>query len=184
MKAFRYGGRVLGLVMKYYADPALPGKHSAIMKYELIVSRNGVQWTRPFRDTDLGFWSYADPFLMQNRLHFAVWKDGGMRTESYGPQRMTAVCAAEAQGSFSSGPIDRKSSLFTLDADAKKGWIEVRLLDASGKPISGVDAKRIEAVDKEDITLDFSDAAGTGPYRLGFRMQNAKLFAVGATGGH
>jgi hypothetical protein len=184
MKAFRYGDGVLGLIMKYYADPALPGKHSAILKNELIVSRDGVQWTRPFRDTDLGFWSYADPFVLNNRLHFVVWKDGGMNTVSYPRHRITAVCAGEGEGSFYTAPFETKHPVFTLDADASQGWIEARLLDGSGQPVRGVEAKRMEAMDKEDIAIDFAGAAGAGPYRLGFRMRNAKVFAVSAADGH
>lgn len=184
MKAFRYGGGVLGVIMKYYADPAAPEKHSALLKYELVASRDGVQWTRPFRATDVGFWSYANPFPLQDRLHFAIWKDGAMATVSYAPHRVIAVCAGEEEGSFSTASIEAKQPVFKLDGDAQKGWIEVRLLDGSGQPVRGVEAKRMEAVDKEDIAVDFSGAAGEGPYRLGFRMRNAKVFAVSAAGGH
>ena len=179
MKAFRYGGNVLGLIMKYYADPALPGKHSAILKYELIVSPDGVHWTRPFRNTDLGFWSYADPFMLGDRLHFVIWKDGGMNTVAYAPRRLTAVCAGVGEGTFTTGPISTAKPAFTLDADAKDGWIEITLLDNAGKPVNNAPPKRIENTNSENLPVDFPGNPNPGgPYRLAIRMSNAKLFAV------
>ena len=178
MKAFHYGGGVLGLVMKYYADPANPGKHSAILKYELIVSRDGVHWTRPFRDTDLGFWTYADPFQTGNRLHFVVWKDGGMSTVSYAPHRMTAVCAGEGEGTFVTGLLDAANPAFKIDADAKEGWIEVALLDDAAKPVNNVPPKRVANTDSENIPVDFPGNPRPGSYRLAIRMCKAKLFAI------
>ncbi len=178
MKAFRYGGRVLGLIMKYYADPALPGKHSAILKYELVVSPDSLHWSRPFRNTDLGFWSYADPVVLGDTLHFVIWKDGGMNTVVYAPRRLTAACAGVREGTFTTGPISTAKPAFTLDANAKDGWIETTLLDDSGKPVRSAPPKRIENTDNENITVEFSGESGPGPYRLTIRMSNAKLFAV------
>src|SRR4030067_202549 len=60
-------------------------------RHELGTSDAGRAWQRPYRDTDLGFWSYADPFTIDGRMHFATWKDGAMVTVAYERDRMVAV---------------------------------------------------------------------------------------------
>src|SRR3990172_12445935 len=63
LKAFQYAGRYLGFLMKYYADPSSPGKHSGLYRNELVVSRDGISWERPYRSADIGVWTYVTPFL-------------------------------------------------------------------------------------------------------------------------
>lgn len=78
MKTFPHAGGFAGLIMKYYGDPARPGEHSAILKNELVLSKDGEHWKRPWRDVDLGFWTYADPFPWQGKIAFVVGKDRGL----------------------------------------------------------------------------------------------------------
>jgi hypothetical protein len=191
MKAFRHGDGFAGLLMKYYADPKLPGRHSAILQNELIVSKDAVHWERPFRGTDTGFWSYADPFLVQGRLHFAIWKDGGMCTVTYSPNRLTGVCAGSETGSFMTRPFhyarpphDRgpAGGSVSLDADARNGWIETELLDVSGRPVQGVRPQRVENTEGVCIKLKLGGdkplAGIPSEYRMRFRLRNARLFAL------
>ncbi|NUQ65303.1 MAG: hypothetical protein HUU20_22785 [Pirellulales bacterium] len=149
-KVFRYGHGYAGLIMKYYADPAKPGKHSAILRHELAVSEDGRTWQRPYRDTELGFWSYADPFPVNGRMHFATWKDGALATVACEQDRLVAVTG---EGSFSTPPFARPKNGIALNADASQGWIETTLCDRGGKPASGVDSQRIEGIEGTSIPL-------------------------------
>ncbi|NIA13787.1 MAG: hypothetical protein GWP08_06865 [Nitrospiraceae bacterium] len=181
MKVFPYGQGYLGLIMKYFGDPARPGKHSGILTYELVVSKDALTWERPFRDTDLGFWSYADPFRLNGDLHFAIHKDGGMETVWYRGHRMVAV-VADGEGVFTSGAFAWPPTGLVLDADTREGWIEAELVDAAGAPLEGCRPVRVEGVDATGAPLAWENAPTAGQAqdkcRLRFHMHNAKLFAV------
>ncbi len=179
MKTFRYGEAYAGLVMKYYADPKLPGKHSAILKYELIVSENGRTWQRPFRDTDLGFWSYADPFVHQGKMHFAVWKDDAMKTVAYGPGRLIGV-TAEAEGSFKTRPVKGFGKALHLNLDARNGWAEVACVGATAAQPPVV-LGRVENVDGEHVDLPLpvkSQFSGEATMLFQVRLHHATLFGM------
>jgi hypothetical protein len=136
--------------MKYYADPAMPGKHSNTLRYELAVSKDGRAWQRPYRDTNLGFWTYADPFVLAGRLHFAVWKDTGIATLAYGEGRLVA---AVGPGSFRTLPFNRPNKGLALNADTSDGWLEVTPCDGAGEPVRGVKPQRLEKADGQAIPL-------------------------------
>ena len=44
LKVFRYADRYAGLLMKYFADRQAPGRHSAILRTELVLSNDGLAW--------------------------------------------------------------------------------------------------------------------------------------------
>lgn len=182
LKVFPYGGKYAGLIMKYYGDPKLPNKHSGILKYELIVSDDARTWQRPYRDTDLGFWSYADPFTIGDKMHFVIWKDGGMNTITYRQNGLTAV-VAEGEGSFVTAPFTLRASSIALNADVRVGSIEVQLADERGAPLDSVRA-RIGNEDGTHIPLTLSEEtvkkfAGK-PCTLRITLTKAKLFEVAA----
>lgn len=183
MKAFAYGGRYLGLLMKYYADPALPNRHSAIIKNELIVSDDALAWERPFREVDLGFWSYADPFESGGRLHFVAWKDNGMQTVCYTPGRMVCVRPTDETGAFLTRPFvyPKDADGWYVDADASAGWvdIEVRRNDtvAGHTRIEGKNGRLSCSADDSARAPKFEPAE---TYQLRITLHNAKLFSVGA----
>ncbi len=182
MKAFPYGRAYAALLMKYFGDPKRPKEHSAILEYELIVSPDARTWQRPFRDTDLGFWTYADPFTLNGRWHFPVGREGGMETVAYEPHRLVAVVAA-TEGTFSTKPLDLPETPLTLNADARDGWIEIQPLDIHGQPISDLPPAHIEGVNGTCLPIAWngrsSTELGVGRCRLGFRLNNARVFAVG-----
>jgi hypothetical protein len=149
MKSFPYGHGYAGLVMKYFGDPKMPDKHSAILQNELILSHDGKKWQRPFRDTDIGFWCYADPFPLNDRTHFVIWKDNGMETVSYPPSRMFGV-VFDGEGEFTSPSIEIDTNRFLLNADTSRGWIEIEMLIASP-----IEKKRIEGVDATETPLEW-----------------------------
>ena len=140
-------------------------------------------WQRPYRDTDLGFWSYADPFTIGGKMHFVIWKDGGMNTITYRQNGLTAA-VAEGEGSFVTAPFTLPATGLALNADAREGWIEAQLADVSGAPLDSVRA-RTGNENGVNIPLAFSEEtikkfAGT-TCTLQLTMKNAKLFAIAAT---
>ncbi len=179
MKVFRYGSGFAGLLMKYYADPEMPKQHSAKLKYELVVSPDTRTWERPYRDTDLGFWSYADPFILNGKMHFAIWKDGGMVTVAYPEDRLVAAIAGDAEGTFKTQPFERPRNDLALNADATNGWIEVQLFDGgSGKAVDGIEPRRLEGIGGPRLPLPWPRKALPDDCILRFRMKQAKLFAI------
>jgi hypothetical protein len=169
--------------MKYYADPEKPNLHSTILKHELVVSEDTRTWERPYRDTDLGFWSYADPFILDGKMHFAIWKDGGMVTIAYPQDRLVAVVAGEEEGTFTTQPFDRpETGGLALNADASNGWIEVELLDGSMQSVTKASTQRIAGVEGSAIPLKWNLSDLPADIVVRIRMQNARLFAVISNG--
>jgi hypothetical protein len=175
-KVFRYGLGYAGLLMKYYADPARPREHSAILRFELAVSEDGRAWQRPYRDTDLGFWSYADPFVVGDEMHFAISRDGGMVTVTYRKDRLVA---AVGEGSLLTRPFERPTRGIALNADTRPGWIEVTLSDGAGKPVAMTVPHRVAGVEGTCLPLPW-DPRGLPPqFSLRISMGGgAKLFGV------
>lgn len=175
MKAFPYEGRYLGILMKYFGDPANPGKHSAIIRNELLFSEDARHWERPFRDTDLGFFSFADPFPDDQFLRFASWKDNALVVFNYRPHGVTAVVAPE-DGRFVTPPLTLARPVVWMDAS--HGWIEVTPQTPDGAPLDAAPTRRVETTPDMSLRLEDSLGADGTPYRLAFRMHRARVFAV------
>jgi hypothetical protein len=182
MRPFQYSGRYAALLMKYYADPMKPEKHSALTEIELIFSSDGRKWHRPFRETNLGFWTMAEPFLDENRLLcFPTGEGGAMVLHRYTHMRLTGVAAKE-EGSFVTPVIDLSEVNLVMDADARGGSIEVELLTADGDPASGFWPTRYEGAFEEGIVLQWENfTSSTLPMtqcRLRITLENATLYAI------
>lgn len=179
MKVFAYGGGYAGLIMKYFADPNRPKQHSALLRTELAVSRDAQHWERPFRTTDLGFWTYADPFPHAGRWCFVMGKDAGMHLAAYRREGLTAVVAAE-DGEFNTPPFIPPDKPLTLNIEAKDGWIEVELRTAENASVPDASRFRLAGVNAERAPLPpgFFQRAGSSPCLLHITMHRAKLYAI------
>ena len=178
MKAFRYGQGYAALLMKYYADPAKPKEHSGILSNELLVSDDAHTWRRPYRDTDLGFWSYAEPFDYEGMLTFAAHDNRNFTLFQYAPEGLTRV-VAETQGSFVTPAFDMPEAGIALNADASQGAIEVRLLDADKKPLDGAEPVRIESQAGVALALPWDAQVHAGqPRRLHITLDRAAIFSI------
>lgn len=178
-KAFRYGDGFAGLLLKYLADPATPNKHSSLTSTELLLSDNARDWRRPFRDTDLGFWTYADPFVIGGDIHFVAWQDRAMVLYKYRRNRLLGVVAGAEIGEFVTRPFFLAGEGLSLNADTRKGWVEVELLDEEGAVLS-VAPSRMEGVDETRRTLlwQHSSRMDSHVIRLRIRAKQARVFAV------
>jgi hypothetical protein len=182
MRPFHYFGRYAALLMKYYADPLKPEKHSALTETEFVVSDDGRKWRRPFRRTNLGFWTMSEPFVYDNRhLCFPAGDGGAMVLQKYVHMRLTAVSAKE-EGSFVTPVIDLTGTNLVIDADARGGAVEVELLTVDGEPASGFYPTIYEDLLDESIVLAWENFETTElpmtECRLRFTLRNATLYSI------
>ena len=182
MKAFPYAGRYLGLLMKYYADPEKPGQHSAILSNELMVSDDARTWKRPFRSTNVGFWSSVDPVTVNERLTFFAYDDKtGVALRTYRPLGMTAA-HTEDTGDFVTRPFAMPAAGVTLNADARAGAIDVELLDANKKPVAGAEPVRLKGIDGTAAPLVWPkavvEAVRDQTFRLRLRISKGSVYAI------
>ena len=178
MKAFPYGQGYAALLMKYYADPQRPKEHSGIIVNELIVSDDAQTWRRPYRDVDLGFWSYAEPFAYKDKLTFAAHHERHVTIFQYRPEGLTRVIAENA-GTFVTSEFTMPKSGITLNADVRGGAIELQLLDTARSPVAGYDPVRIEATEGTDLPLPWETGQLAGkPCRLRVALERASLYSI------
>jgi len=183
-KAFPYRGAYVGLLMKYFADPEMPGVHSQRIKTEVLWSADALTWQRPFRDMDFGFWTYADPFEQDGRVYLPAGQKNALVLHSFGQNRLLGVATMNAteEASFVTASFAMPPGDLALDVDARDGWVEIQLLDAGGSPALDSPPCRISDIDAGMYRLSW-DGRGTGDLplwlgRLRFRMRNARVFAV------
>jgi hypothetical protein len=185
MKSFPYAGRYAGLLFKYYADPALPGRHSAIYLNELIVSDDAGSWRRPFRDVALPFWTYAEPFTDSGRFRFvAGFQQGAIAMPTYRLFGLTAV-VANGEGPFTIRAVNMPRRGLLLHVDVRTGWIEARAVSTDATSEHEVAVARAARSDANTIALVPAQSARKDPggtVRLVVRMKDAKLFAITAAG--
>ncbi|GMV99893.1 MAG: hypothetical protein AMXMBFR84_10320 [Candidatus Hydrogenedentota bacterium] len=177
MKAFAYGNGYLGLIMKYFADPNLPNKHSAILKYELVASRDGRHWERPYRGTDLKFWSYADPFTLDGKTHFAIWDANlGMRTVWYEEDRMVGI-HADGAGSFVTKPFVATGAI-RLNANAKNGSLSIEVLDELAEPLTLYAPMRFDGQDGTSLPVVWPSPLPEKPIRLRITLADSTYYGI------
>ena len=183
LKVFPYYGRQVGLVMKYFADPKAVGKHSGIIESELVLSDDGRTWRRPYHETDLGLWTYADPFILKDDLCFIWWKDGSLWLARYRRDGLVS-CGTKAKGRFTTSVFTAPGENLRLNASAPAGVIAVGVLDRDGKVIPGFEKDKctFRKVDGTTLTLCWegtgTEALAGKPIRLRFHLENAHIYAV------
>jgi len=187
MKVFWYVNRYVGIVMKYYGDPAQPGRHSALYRHEALFSRDGVQWTRPYRYTDFGVWSYADPFEYKGNLCLISGANEGRSMALYRLRKDGfASCGSDGEGSFWTQLFEMPEAGLYLNADCESGAISVEVLDENGQVVDGFgrDACRFAGNDSTALPLEWGErkAAELAGQRvhLRFALDNARVYSVTA----
>lgn len=180
LRTFLYGGWHAGLLMKYYADPDRPRQHGSKTETELIVSTDGVNWRRPFRNTDLGFWSYAEPFVYQGNQCFAAHRDRAMVLVRYPMNHLTGV-ASDGEGTFVTPVLPFRSDL-AVDIDTRGGWAEFAILDVDGNRLVALNVMRLEDTAGESVRLEWSGYGSSQlplfEGRLRVRLHDARLYGI------
>ncbi len=183
MKVFPYADRYLGIVMKYYADPTQPKKHSGILKYELVVSADGHHWDRPFRETNLTAWSYASPFVMEDKFCMAAHHDGDIRLYWLRKDGLVS-CGTEGEGTFWTKGFTFPEGDLNLNADCSSGSIRVEVIDERGVAYEGLEKPILvlENQDAVDLALDWPvadrDLLKGKKVHLKFTLSNARVYSL------
>jgi len=184
LKAFRYGDRYAGFLMKYYADPDSPGKHSGLYRNELVLSRDGITWDRPYRKVDIGIWTYVTPFIHAGHLSVAAYDKGGLGLYQNRIDGMVG-CGTDAEGSFLTCPFVPSAAGVFLNADCSgTGEAEIEVLNPNGLPLPGFEDAvcEIRGTDGTRIPIkwkpkDSASLAGK-EISLRFRIRNAWVYSV------
>jgi hypothetical protein len=190
LKVFRYGSRFAGLLMRYQGDPNTPRKHASHTTTELILSDDGKNWRRPFREVDMGFWSYADGFTLNGKLCFVTGGKTGLALRQLRPQGLVS-CGNSKVGSDHAMKGIGVTHLFKiprnglrLNFEASHGVLEAELLDEQGRAIPGftADQGRFEGVDGTGTALkwgkkDLSQLENRA-VRLRFFLQGARVYGL------
>jgi hypothetical protein len=181
MKVFAYCGRYIGLIMKYHSN--IPGKHGDKIETELVLSRDGHTWERPYRNTDLGFWSYADPFVLGDDLSFVFHHDGSVDLGRYRRDGLISV-AAQDKGCFATRPFNAPKRELRLNAYAPDGMISVEVLDNAGEVVPGFEREKctFTKIDGVHLRLTWGHAGidSLSGRRIQFRfyMDKAHIYAL------
>ncbi len=184
LKAFRYGDRYAGFLMKYYADPSAPGKHSSLYRNELVLSRDGIHWERPYRSSDIGVWTYVTPFTHAGHSCVVAYDKGGLGLYQSRIDGL-AGCGTEVEGSFITQPFVPAASELFLNADCSgTGEVDVEVLDPKGLPLQGFEEAvcQIKGTDAPRIPLvwagkDLQSLVGKKVV-LRFHIRNAWVYSV------
>ena len=153
---FYYKGVYLALVQKM--DARLTGR----MPTELAVSRDGLRWHRPFRDTpfiaspdrdEFGscIWSSATPIFLGDEIRFYFgaysgrWSGGrenflskptGIGLATMPRDRFAGIRPIEKIGQITLTPkLLERTARLTLNADAGQGTIRMEVLDEDGQTV-------------------------------------------------
>ncbi len=172
--------------MVYYADPHRPNRHSALLRTELVFSEDGRHWERPFRNSDLGAWTYADPFEHSGHLCMVIHHQGSLCLLRTRPDGL-ACCGTEGEGSFCSRLFAVPNQPLGLNADCRGGTIRAEMLDEKGRTIPGYEASRCVFSDPDQPGLPLlwqgrspRDLAGQAAH-LRFYVRRAWVYSVRTT---
>ncbi len=183
MKVFSYADRLVGLLMVYYGDPTRPNQHSSLLRNELVFSNDGRRWDRPYRYSDIGVWTYADPLEHMGRLCIVAHHEHSLSLFHTRPDGL-ASCGSEQEGSFWTRSFTMPNTPLVLNADCRGGLVAVAVLDAKGAVITGYEdaACTLENASEPGLPLAWhrnSTAQLAGrTVHLRFRLRHADVFSV------
>ena len=196
------GGLHIGLVRVLRDDlPCDPGRPKDGIGYSaLVTSRDGVSWQRmrePFLDRNLepGSWDHAMTWMSMTvpvgdemYFYYGGYARGHKieaKTErQIGLARMkrdryVALTPEREQGTLTTQPFLFPGGVLTINADAAKGEVRVRILSAEGQPMSGFGEAKAVATDALAAEVHWPtplEALKGRPVRLKFALRNAALF--------
>lgn len=206
---FPYADRYIGMMLLYEPSPpevnsrapGVPNAHGPMLATEWWVSRDGLNWNRPYQHQYLGLEPYpetgfangrpgaiqADPVIAQNKIIFHT---------GYGlPEDRFGAVAAAGNAEFSThlfvmprAPVFLNASARYLGPDSneqnEQGYIMVEARDERGESIPGYhrEACYFKNVDDLFLPLKWGDRCLTElagqKIRLHFYLRNARIYAV------
>lgn len=174
---------------------------------ELAISRDGVNWSRPFRDTpflsvdgsdtfDGGrIWSSPSPIFLADEFRFyygayehpwnAKTKEpkSGIGLATMKRDRFAAIRPIEKTGQITLRPLAlRAGGTLTLNADARQGSIRAELLDEDGHRLRGYTREDAQPITTDGLRHEISWKNGPalpgGTYMIRLLLENAEVFAL------
>ena len=201
--AFPHQGRHVMLILDYAPPPAEANSRRATTKHgpryltEWAVSRDGLNWQRPFRERDAAekiIWTpLQGPFRRGGVLRFY----GGEGKCGSLPADRLFYATCRANGEFSTPLFNMLAGGLTLNADARwrpgetpgQAYVMAELWDERGCVVPGYERASclFENVDGRALPLrwgekDGSELAGRA-VRLRFYLRDAKLYSVTSKAG-
>ena len=196
---FPLQGRYALLLNDYMPPPSEANSRRAVTKHgppymtEWAISRDGLNWARPFRETNAfeeQFWlALQGPLFREGRFRF--YKPDG-RIASL-PEGRVFYATCRANGEFSTPPFTMPAGGLALDADARyreaegntgQAYIMAELWGPDGALISGYEREKclFENVDGDALPMTWGgkrggDLAGQ-IVRLRFYLRDAKIYGV------
>ena len=198
------GGLHIGLVRVLRDDlPCDPGGPKDGIGYTVLAtSRDGVTWHRyrePFldRNPEPGSWdhamtwmSHAAPVGDEMFFYYGGYARGHKieaKTErQIGLARMkkdryVALISSQEQGTLLTRPFLHPGGRLTLNADASRGEVRVRLLNEDGQPIKAFGDAESKPITTDALAAEVQwpnspEALKGKPVRLEFKVRNAAVF--------
>lgn len=194
-------GRYALLLNDYMPPPSEANSRRAITKHgppyksEWAISRDGLNWKRPFRETNAfeqQFWlALQGPLFREGRLRY--YKPDGSIASLPDDRVFYATC--RDNGEFSTPSFTMPAGGLTLNAFARyrqaegnvgQAYIMAELRDATGKTISGYEREQclFENVEGRALPLKWADKSGGDlagqSVSLRFFLRDAKIYGVSA----
>lgn len=185
--AFPHLGRYAMLLLVYKADPDRVGQHSQErLRTEWAISRDGLNWTRPFRGTNaeehLGWTPVQGPLPIDDTLKMYHHADAAEISHD----RIFFV-TSDNQAQFATQPFAMPAGGLFLNANvaiSAHSRVEAELLDSNGNVIAGYERDQcvIAGQNVHAIPLSWngneSGAFAGSPTRVRFHLRDAKIFGV------
>jgi hypothetical protein len=200
------GGLFIGLVRVLHDDfPCDPGGPPNGIGYAaLAISRDGRTWHRfrePFldRNPEAGSWDHAMTWIgyaLPVRDEVFFYYGGYARGHKIAPEserqiglarmkrdRYAAITPHRTEGKFTTRPFLLPSERLTINADARDGEIQIKLLSRDGKPIPSIGELTARPVRGDVLAADVQWQKSLRPLRgqpvrLELSLRNASVFGL------
>lgn len=197
---FWYHDRSYMVVLNYAASALTPRKHAPQLDTEWWVSRDGLKWERPYRDTNAVGDSFPgvvcithNPLLIDGMILFHA----GSQLLGIKQDRISFV-GSRANAEFTTVPFVMPAAELQLNAAIpaperpfakQQAYVMVGILDDQGTVVPGFEPEKcaLQNVDQIDLPLRWGDRSARElsgrSIRLRFYLRSANIYAV-TSGAH
>ena len=212
LSAFAYESMYLGFLWVFRIDD---GHNDGTIHVELVSSRDGMDWKREEGDRPpllkLGAAGQWDDGMLHTpsqplvegdeiRLYYGAsdqthvspvaggWGNCAIGLATLRKDGFASLDAGEEAGSFTTRRLRRFAGPLRVNADARRGWVRLELLDSSGNVIPGFGKDQCDPVkdDGVDQVVRWQGRdrwpESARPAQLRFFLQNASLYSFRTAG--
>ena len=212
LSAFAYESMYLGFLWVFRIDD---GHNDGTIHVELVSSRDGIDWKREEGNrpplVELGAAGQWDDGMLHTpsqplvegdtiRLFYGAsdqthvspvaggWGNCAIGLATLRKDGFASLDAGEEAGSFTTRRLRHFAGPLRVNADARRGWVRVELLDSSGNVIPGFGKDQCDPVQGDGIDQVVRWQGrdrwpkSARPAQLRFYLQNASLYSFRAAG--